>query len=244
VVQIKQFNVLAVQWWTMRSAGSENIRKYAYRWTNPAKPLQLRMTAWLETALPALLAALALPRVGLPAVFVWCVVSATLLPLGSEPAVFGYIKLNPDMFVWGILVATAGNTLGGMINYWLAFGAKRVVSGGVLGAAPLGAAATSAAAHQTSQTKPSSQDKYTARALRWFEKLGPKALFFSFLPGIGDPLTAVAGWLKMPWLPCLCWQAAGKLLRYLVMTAALLYVPDHWWSALFAPFKAVFHTLF
>jgi len=37
-------------------------------------------------------------------------------------------------------------------------------------------------------------------------------------------LCAVAGWLKMPLLPCACYMAAGKFLRYLVMTAALLYV--------------------
>ncbi len=171
------------------------------------------MTAWIEATFAALLSALALPSVGLPALFAWCTASATLLPLGSEPIVFAYIKLNPELFVLGILVATAGNTLGGMINYWLALGAKQVVA----------------------------QDKHTPRALLWFEKLGPKALFFSFLPGIGDPLTAVAGWLKMPWLPCLCWQAAGKLLRYVVATSVLLYVPDAWWSAMLAPFKALFN---
>jgi membrane protein YqaA with SNARE-associated domain len=171
------------------------------------------MTVWFETIFSALLAALALPSVGLPAVFVWCVVSATLLPLGSEAAVFAYIKLHPDMFMWCILIATVGNTLGGMINYWFAYGAKKAMK----------------------------HDSHTPRALVWFEKLGPKALFFSFLPGIGDPLTAVAGWLKMPWLPCLLWQAFGKFLRYLIVTTMLLYVPDSWWMALFAPVKAFFN---
>jgi membrane protein YqaA with SNARE-associated domain len=170
------------------------------------------MGTWLETTFTAALAALAMPSVGLPAVFIWCTLSATLLPLGSEAIVFAYIKLNPDMFVLAIVVATLGNTLGGMINYWLAYGAHQVVA----------------------------KDTHTPRALAWFEKLGPKALFFSFLPGIGDPLTAVAGWLKMPWLPCLCWQALGKLLRYIVLTTVLLYVPDVWWSAVLAPLKLLF----
>jgi membrane protein YqaA with SNARE-associated domain len=170
------------------------------------------MNEWLPTTFAAFLTAAALPSVGLPAVFAWCVLSATILPLGSEPVVFGYIKLNPDMFVWGILVATTGNTLGGMINYWLAYGAKHAMS----------------------------QHSQAPRALVWFEKLGPKALFFSFIPIIGDPLTAVAGWLKMPWLPCLLWQAAGKLTRYLLSTVILLYVPNTWWVALFAPIKALF----
>jgi membrane protein YqaA with SNARE-associated domain len=170
------------------------------------------MTEWFSSAMAAILAAAALPSVGLPAVFAWCMASATLLPLGSEPVVFGYIKLNPDMFVWGVLAATAGNTLGGMINYWLAYGAKHAVA----------------------------KQSQSPRALAWFEKLGPKALFFSFLPVIGDPLTAVAGWLKMPWLPCLCWQAAGKLLRYMVVTAVLMFVPDTWWAGMLNTIQALF----
>lgn len=166
------------------------------------------MNIGFEHLFNELLTALADPGIGLPAIFVWCTVSATFLPLGSEAVVFGYVKLHLDMFVWAVLVATAGNTLGGMINYWLAYGA-----------------------HET--FKPEGQ---TPIALKWFEKLGPKALIFSFLPIIGDPLTAVAGWLKMPWLHCLLWQMLGKFLRYLLGTSFLLWVPDTWWQQLFAPF--------
>ena len=44
--------------------------------------------------------------------FVVSFISATLLPMGSEPAVFGLVKLNPDLFWPAIAVATVGNTLG------------------------------------------------------------------------------------------------------------------------------------
>ncbi|KAB0276861.1 DedA family protein, partial [Klebsiella pneumoniae] len=40
-----------------------------------------------------LLALLALPKVGLSAVFLVSLLSATLLPLGSEAAVYGFVKL-------------------------------------------------------------------------------------------------------------------------------------------------------
>src|SRR5436305_165253 len=70
---------------------------------------------------------LALPTVGLPAIFVVSLVSATLLPLGSEPAVFGYVKLNPDMFWPAVLVATLGNTVGGAIDWWMGYAAKLAV---------------------------------------------------------------------------------------------------------------------
>ena len=45
-------------------------------------------------------------------------ISATLLPLGSEPVVFGLVKLNPQMFWPAIAVATLGNTLGGAIDWY------------------------------------------------------------------------------------------------------------------------------
>ena len=56
------------------------------------------MEAWIHAHLMALLAALALPEVGLSTVFIVSLVSATLLPLGSEPAVYGLVRLNPALF--------------------------------------------------------------------------------------------------------------------------------------------------
>lgn len=53
-----------------------------------------RMEAWFASVLQWL----ALPQFGLSTVFVVALVSATLLPMGSEPAVFGLIKLNPELF--------------------------------------------------------------------------------------------------------------------------------------------------
>jgi len=53
----------------------------------------------------------------------------------------------------------------------------------------------------------------------------------SRLPIVGDPLCAVAGWMRLPFWPCVAYMAVGKLLRYLVMTAVLLYLlpqPFHW----------------
>ena len=71
-----------------------------------------RMDIWIHS----LLDTLALPQYGLSTVFVVAFVSATLLPMGSEPAVFGLVKLNPELFWPAVLVATAGNTLGGVLR--------------------------------------------------------------------------------------------------------------------------------
>ena len=155
-----------------------------------------RMDVWFAS----LLAALALPRYGLSTVFIVALVSATLLPLGSEPVVFGLIKLNPDLFWAAIGVATLGNTLGGAISWWMGFGAELAYEKYARGKA------------------------LNLRALEWLRRFGPKACLLSWLPGVGDPLCALAGWLKLPFWPCVAYMAVGKCLRYITMTAALLWV--------------------
>ena len=81
------------------------------------------MQAWLDSTL----ALLALPQYGLSTLFIVSFISATLVPLGSEPVLFGLLRLNPDMFWSAMVVATAGNTLGGMLDWWMGFGAHQVV---------------------------------------------------------------------------------------------------------------------
>ena len=81
------------------------------------------MQDWLDT----LLKLLALPEYGLSTLFVVSFISATLLPLGSEPVLYGVLRLNPGVFWPAILVATAGNTLGGALDWWMGYGAHGVV---------------------------------------------------------------------------------------------------------------------
>lgn len=170
------------------------------------------MEAWLQSSIHALLAALALPGVGLPAIFVISLVSATLLPMGSEPAVFGYVHLTPHMFWPAILVATLGNTLGGAITYAMGAGAESLWQRWRHPHAALPAPSDSPAG-----------GRWHALTTTWFRRFGPPALLLSWLPGVGDPLCAVAGWLKLPFWPSLCYMAIGKFLRYVVMTAALMH---------------------
>ena len=168
---------------------------------DPIPILQQRMEAWIDY----LLTLLALPKFGLSTVFVISFVSATLLPLGSEPAVFGLIKLNPALFWPAIFVATVGNTLGGALTWAMGYGTHELVD---------------RSGHRTGHLK----------ALAWLERLGPKACLLSWLPGVGDPLCAVAGWLKLPFWPCLVFMGIGKFLRYVIMTALLLWVFPGGWS--------------
>ena len=54
---------------------------------------------------------------GLWALFAASFLAATLLPGGSEAALYGVLKLHPDQYWRALGVATLGNTLGGMSSY-------------------------------------------------------------------------------------------------------------------------------
>jgi membrane protein YqaA with SNARE-associated domain len=158
------------------------------------------MEHWLHT----LLELLALPEYGLSTLFFIALISATLIPLGSEPALIGLLTLNPELFWPAIAVATAGNTLGGAISWGMGWGSHKLVD---------------RVPHKA----------HHLRALDWLQRLGPKACLLSWLPLVGDPLCAVAGWLRLPFWPCVVYMAIGKLARYLVMTVVMLkLLPAGW----------------
>ena len=149
---------------------------------------------WLDP----LIGWLSLPRFGLATLFIASFISATLLPVASEPALYGLLRLNPDLLWSAIFVATLGNTLGGVLDWWMGYGAHRVV------------------------------DKYAhsrwhMKATYWLERMGPRACLLAWLPVVGDPLCAVAGWLRMPFWPCVIYMTIGKFARYIVYTFALLH---------------------
>ncbi len=160
------------------------------------------MNEWIQTALAALLAWLALPQHGLSTLFVVTLLSATLIPMPSEPALIGLVTLNPGLLWPAIGVATVGNTLGGALSYWMGYGAHTALD---------------KARHQP-------KGKAQLKALQWLEQLGPKACLLSWLPIVGDPLCAVAGWLRLDFWPCALYMLIGKLIRFIVYTLALLWL--------------------
>lgn len=157
----------------------------------------------IEAAIAWLFSVFAISEIGLTAVFVISFVSATLLPMGSEPAVFALVKANPELFWLTILIATIGNTLGGMLNYFIGYEAKQNFA-----------------------------KERNSRWFSWLERYGAKTMLLAWLPVIGDPICALGGWLKLPALPCMLYMTIGKLLRYLTMTLLLLHVPDGFWHGI------------
>jgi membrane protein YqaA with SNARE-associated domain len=115
----------------------------------------------MDTWIPTLLNLFSLPEVGLSTVFVVALLSATLLPMGSEPAVFALVKLNPELFWPAVLVATVGNTVGGAISWWMGLAVHRAVH----------------------KVKPALERSATElKALQWLERFGPKACLLAWLP--------------------------------------------------------------
>jgi membrane protein YqaA with SNARE-associated domain len=59
------------------------------------------------------------PGASLSSLAVAAFLAATLLPMSSEVALFGVLKLHPHLFWPAIVVATLANTLGGMTSYFV-----------------------------------------------------------------------------------------------------------------------------
>jgi membrane protein YqaA with SNARE-associated domain len=126
-------------------------------------------------------------------------VSATLFPMGSEAVLlydlsFGYSAL----FLWGI--ATLGNTLGSLLNYWL----------GVKGEGYL---------EQKGYLSKEKMQKAHSR----FKKWGGWVLLLSWMPVIGDPLTFIAGILRFDIIKFIVIVALAKGVRYAVVVTAYLW---------------------
>lgn len=178
-------------------------------------------TSWAYTAqvmnewLQLLLTWLSLPEVGLPTLFVVAFVSATLLPMGSEAALFALVSIKPELFWPAIIVASAGNTAGGALSWAMGMGLHKAVD-------------VSRDKRGTAHVPRAYHNRAGQWAVDWLKRLGPKACLLSWLPGVGDPLCAVAGWLRLPFWPCVAYMAIGKLARYITLTYALVWGWQMW----------------
>lgn len=131
---------------------------------------------------------------GFLGLFVSAFLAATILPLSSEIVMTGL--LLQGFSPWAlIIVATTGNVAGSLLNYALGYWASL----GVI-----------------KKWLRMSEEEFV-RAEQRFKKYGVFSLFFSWVPIIGDPLTVMAGILRIRLVWFLLLVATGKCLRYLVV---------------------------
>ncbi len=139
------------------------------------------------------LAPLLSPEAGLWGLFLSSFLAATLLPGGSELVLFAVVVAHPQQLWPALLLATLGNTLGGMSTYALGrLVPEKVMRSGI----------------------PGDGSGDTAKHIAQVRRYGSPALLLAWAPVIGDALCAAAGWLRLNWLHCLLWMAAGKAARY------------------------------
>lgn len=134
-------------------------------------------------------------ELGYLGLFIAALLAATILPLSSE-VVLGALLLSGWPPVTLVAVATAGNVLGSLINYGLGYWAS------------LGL---------VKKWLRLSDDEF-ARAEQRFQKWGLAALCFAWVPVIGDPLTVLAGILRIRLLWFVLLVTLGKGLRYVVLS--------------------------
>ncbi len=128
-------------------------------------------------------------------IFASAFAAATLLPFYSEFLVVAELIRLPDQALMIWLVASVGNTLGACLNW-------------VLGRYLLH--------YQDRRWFPFKQEQL-GRAQQWFQRYGVWTLLFAWLPVGGDPLTFVAGLMRVRFALFVVLTFIGKALRYLVV---------------------------
>lgn len=130
-----------------------------------------------------------------PSLFMSAFGAATLLPLQSEALLVGLL-INGAHPPWAlVLVATGGNVLGSVVN-WL-----------------LGRYVEHWRERRWFPLRPAQLD----RAQASYHRYGRWSLLLSWVPVIGDPLTAVAGIMREPLWSFVLIVTLAKAGRYLVV---------------------------
>ncbi len=132
--------------------------------------------------------------------FAIALIAATILPAQSEAALVALIVAGQQP-VWALIaVASLGNVLGSLVNWFLGRGIESFRHKRWFPAGP----------------------EQLARAQGWYQRWGKWTLLLSWLPVVGDPLTVVAGLMREPLPVFLVLVTIAKVARYLVLAAVTL----------------------
>lgn len=138
-------------------------------------------------------------ELGYLGLFVAAFLAATILPLSSE-VVLSTLLLSELSPVALVVIATVGNVLGALTNYALGYWASLEV---------------------IKKWLKISEEEFVQAEQR-FVKYGLFSLCFAWVPIIGDPLTVIAGVLRIRLLWFAILVTMGKLMRYIVISYFVL----------------------
>ena len=123
--------------------------------------------------------------------------AATIVPFASEITLAAAIAAGGAV-PWLVVVATVGNTLGAAVNWALGRFIERF------------------------RDRPwfPADARRIERAQAWFRRYGVWTLLLAWVPVVGEPLTVIAGAMRVGIVPFLILVATGKGLRYVVFALA------------------------
>jgi membrane protein YqaA with SNARE-associated domain len=127
--------------------------------------------------------------------FIISFLAATILPFSSELTLAGLMSASSYDNLLLLAVASLGNILGSVVNWILGFYSRNL---------------------STKRWFPF-KDKQIEKSSKWFNRFGRWSLMFAWVPIIGDPLTLVAGLLRVKFVEFLILVTIGKVSRYLII---------------------------
>jgi membrane protein YqaA with SNARE-associated domain len=128
-------------------------------------------------------------------IFIAAFIASTLFPAPSELIILVAFENNFNVYLV-ILIATIGNVLGSLTNYYIGY--------------------------FSSSQKLMSKFKINADKIEYWTKksntYGYWLGLLAWLPIIGDPLIAIVGFLRVKIIPLTAMIIIGKLSRYIIVT--------------------------
>ena len=121
--------------------------------------------------------------------------AATILPFSSELSLAGLISTSNFNNSLLLIAASLGNIFGSIVNWFIGFYSRNLT---------------------TKKWFPFKETQLE-KSSKWFRKFGKWSLLFAWVPVIGDPLTLVAGLLRIRFLDFIILVAIGKVSRYFVV---------------------------
>ena len=121
--------------------------------------------------------------------------AATILPFSSELTLAGLIATSDYDNLLLLIAASFGNVLGSVVNWALGSYSRNLT---------------------TKKWFPFKETQIE-RSSKWFRKFGKWSLLFAWVPVVGDPLTLVAGILRVKFIDFIILVAIGKVSRYLLI---------------------------
>ena len=119
--------------------------------------------------------------------------AATILPFSSELTLAGLIATSDYDNLLLLILASFGNVLGSVVNWALGSYYRNLT---------------------TKKWFPFKETQIE-RSSKWFRKFGKWSLLFAWVPVLGDPLTLVAGILRVKFIDFIILVAIGKVSRYI-----------------------------